>query len=445
MNIVVEKQPKCVAILRAEIPAATVTERRNQILNRYAKKARIPGFRPGKAPSAVVAKKFGHEVQEELTEMLFSEACQKGMEQEDLKVIQFSAPVDLRITETGCTFEARLTLAPEFKLPTYKGITITLPKQPDMEAAVDQAIEELRKRQADFENVDGRAADDGDFIVCDYHSTLDGKPTSEAIGKDVGYLTGRENFWIKVDEASFLPGFAAHVKGINVGETREFPLVLPEDFPVSDLSGKELQFVVVAKEIKQAVLPEVNDELASKLIPDHSLEQLKELIRGNIFAERDRRTSDLKVNKIIESLLATTSFEVPDELVRKETQNQADQMVDRGIEQGMSNDEIAAHQAEIFDRATTRAESNLRSNFLLQEIAHAENLQVTDHELLTHLSQIAHSRKESPKKMIKQLMSAGRIEGIRRSMLIGKTIDFLLEHAEVIEVDEPASTPEASA
>jgi len=443
MNIVVEKQPKCVAILRAEIPAETVNERRNAILGRYASKARIPGFRPGKAPRAVVAKRFENEVGEELADELFSAACRKGMEQDDLKVIDFGSPENFRITETGCTFETKLTLAPEFKLPEYKGVSITVPKPPDIEAELEKALEDLRQRQADFQDVDGRAAGDGDFLVCDYSSTLDGRPTSEAVGKDVGYLTGRENFWIKVDEKSFLPGFAAQVTGISTGETREFPLSLPEDFPVADLAGKELQFKVEAKEIKEAVLPELDDELAAKLLPGQSLDALKDLIRENIRNEQDRRGSDLKVNRIIETLLAATRFDVPEELVRQETQSQADGMVDRGIQQGLSNEEIAAHQEEIFARASARAESNLRSNFLLQEIARAEQLVVSDNELLTHLAQIAASRNEAPKKFIKQLASQGRIEGIRRSMLIGKAIDFLLEHANVTEVDEPS--PDATA
>jgi len=438
MNIVVEKQPKCVAILRAEIPAETVNERRNKIVNRYASKARIPGFRPGKAPKAVVAKKFDNEVQEELANELFSEACHQGMEKDDLKVISFGVPENMRITETGCTFETTLTLAPEFQLPEYKGVAITIPKLADVEAELGKALEELRQRQADFQNVDGRGAQIGDFLVCDYSSTLDGRPTSEAVGKDVGYLTGREGFWIKIDDAAFLPGFAAQVTGISVGETREFPLTLPEDFPVADLSGKELQFKVEAKEIKESILPELDDELATKVLPGQTLDQLKDLIRENIRNEHERRSSDLKVNRIIETMLASTSFDVPEELIRQETQSQADGMVDRSIQQGLSNEEIATHQEEIFARAAARAESNLKSNFILQEIARAENLSVSDHELLGHLAQIAASRKEAPKKLIKQLAKEGRIESIRRSMLIGKSIDFLLEHVNVTEIDEPA-------
>ena len=438
MNIVVEKQPKCVAILRAEIPAEKVNERRDQIVSRYASKARLPGFRPGKAPKSVVAKRFDSEVKEELSNELFSDACRQAMEQENLKVLDFGIPENLRITETSCTFEARIMLAPDFALPEYKGISITVPKPPVVEAELGKALDELRQRQADYKDIEGRPARQGDFLVCDYSSTLDGKPTSEAVGKDVGYLTGREDFWIKIDDASFLPGFALQVDGISAGETREFPLPLPGDFPVADLSGKELQFKVVAKEIKEAVLPELDDELAAKLVPDKTLDELKEMIRENILNEQERRGSDLKVSRIVETLVGATDFEVPEELVRQETQSQADKMVDRGIQQGLSNEEIAAHQADIFNQASERAESHLKSNFILQEIARAEQISVNDNELLSHLAQIAASRNEVPKKFIKQLAKENRIEGVRRSMMIGKTIDFLLEHANVTEADEPA-------
>ena len=439
MNIVVEKQPKCVALLRAEIPAETVNQRRDQIVSRYASQARLPGFRPGKAPKSVVAKRFDAEVNEELSKDLFADACRKAMEQENLKVLDFGEPTDLRITETYCTFEATMMLAPDISLPEYKGIAVDVPKSPDVEAELDKALEELRQRQSDFKDVDGRVAGPGDFLVCDYSSTLDGKPTSEAVGKDVGYLTGREGFWIKIDEASFLPGFASQVEGMAVGESREFPLTLPEDFPVADLSGKELQFKVEAKEIKEAVLPELNDEFAAKLVPGKSLDDIKEMIRENIAGEQERRSSDIKVSRVVDALVKATDFEVPEELVRQETQTQADQMVDRGIEQGLSNEDIAAHQAEIFNKANERAEAQLKSNFILQEIALAEKLEVSDNELLNHLAQIATSRKESPKKFIKQLAKQNRIESIRRSMLIGKAIDFLLEHASFTEVDEPAA------
>ena len=130
------------------------------------------------------------------------------------------------------------------------------------------------------------------------------------------------------------------------------------------------------------------------------------------------------------------SFELPEDLVFQETQNQADALVKQGVKAGMSESEIASQQGEIFASACAQAVSNLRTNFILQEIARIEKIHVTDNELINHLAQIANSRKIAPKKFIKDMQRAGRLQNIRSSMAIGKTIDFLVEHANVVESNE---------
>ena len=449
MNIAVEKQPKCVAILRAEIPANDVSARREKIVARYASKARIPGFRPGKAPKAVVAKRFEKEVGEELAEALHSDACKEAMRQESLHVLEFGAPEGLEFDAAGnCSFATKLMLAPDLALPDYKNIEVTVPTPADPDAAVDAQLDDMRQRQAEFNDIEGRGAEIGDILVCDYRTMLDGVPTGEALGRDVGFLGGREEHWIKLEEDAFLPGFSAAVIGMSPGETREFPLTLAEDFPIQELAGRDLAFTVKAQGIKQAVLPELDDEFAARLVPGKSLDELKALLRENHEAQESRRIDDLKVDRIIAALLAQTNFELPEEMVARETQAQADSMVDRGISQGLSNEEIAQHQEEIFARANARAVDSLKANFLLREIAKAEDIKVNDAELINHLGQVAASRNIAPKKFIKDLVREDRIEGIRQSMLSGKAIDFLLEHAKITEeeaseTDAPAeATPE---
>jgi trigger factor len=152
--------------------------------------------------------------------------------------------------------------------------------------------------------------------------------------------------------------------------------------------------------------------------------------------ERRRKIDDMKVNQIVAHFNAQVNFELPDELVTQETQNQADAMVKRGVQSGMSEDEIESQQEEIFASAGDQALSNLRTNFILQEIARVEKITVTDSELINHLAQIAASRKIAPKKFIRDMQRAGRIQNIRSSMSIGKTIDFLVEHANVVESTE---------
>jgi trigger factor len=437
MNIVVEKQPKCVATLRVEIPADKVNGERDQIVKGYASKARVPGFRPGKAPRAVVEKRFQKEIAEELNGALINEAYDEALKQESLHVLDFGVPEDVTTHPNGnITFVSKLTLAPEVTLPEYKGVSVTVPPYAVPAEEVEAQLTALQERFADFTDIEGRSAEMGDFAVINYTSTVEGKPTEEFLGKSAGYLSGREGFWVRLDEKAFLPGFAAQLVGMNLGDSREIAVTLPEDFPVADLQNKELVFQTTVKELKTAVLPALDDELADKLAPGKTMDAIKDIIRENMEGERRRKIDDMKVNQIVAHFNAQVNFELPEELVTQETQSQADAMVKRGVQSGMSEGEIESQQEEIFANAGSQAISNLRTNFILQEIARVEKIAVTDNELVNHLVQIANSRKVAPKKFIKDMQRAGRIPSIRSSMAIGKTIDFLVEQANVVESTE---------
>lgn len=443
MNIVVEKQPKCVATLRVEIPAEKVQGQREQIVRGYASKARVPGFRPGKAPKALVEKKFEKEITEELNERLFNEAFDEALKQENLKVLDFGIPENLTTSaDGGLSFVSKLTLAPEVQLPEYKGIKVTIPPVDVPDEEVQSQLQALRERFADFKNIEGRAAAMADFAVVDYTSTVEGKPTEEFLGKPAGYLSGREDFWIRLDEKAFLPGFAEQLVGMNGGDSKEVTVTIPDDFPVADLRGKEMVFNVTIKELKEAILPELNDELAAKLAPDKTIAEITEIIRDNMQQERKRRIEDMKVNQIVAHFNSLVDFELPDELVTQETQTQADAMVRRGVQAGMSEDEIESQQTEIFASAGSQAVSNLRTNFILQEISRVEGITVSDAELVNHLARVAQTRKVSPKKFIKDLNRSGRLPSIRSSIGIGKAIDFLVQNAEVVESAEVTLTEE---
>ncbi|WP_200271499.1 trigger factor [Luteolibacter pohnpeiensis] len=434
MNIVVEKQPKCVATLRVEIPSDKVNGQRDQIVRGYANKARIQGFRPGKAPRALVEKRFQKEITEELTGALVNEAYDEALKQESLKVLDFGIPENLVTNPDGSmSFESKLTLAPDFSLPDYKNLTVKVPPLALPEEELDAQLQALRERFADFSDIEGRAAAAGDFAVIDYSSTVEGKPTEEFLGKSAGYLSSREGFWVRLDEKAFLPGFALQLEGMNVGDSKEITLTLPDDFPVNDLQNKEITFQVTLKELKEAQLPELDDELAEKLAPGQTMDGIKSIIRENLEGERRRKIDDSKVNQIVSHFNEQVDFELPEALINQETQSQANAMISRGMQSGMSKEEVTSQQAEIMASAGNQAVANLRTNFILQEIARAENITVSDNELVNHLAQIAAQRKVAPKKFIRDLQREGRLSNIRSSMVIGKTIDFLVEHATVEE------------
>jgi len=443
MNITVDKQPNCLATLRVEIPPDAVSSERDRILSAYASQARIQGFRPGKAPRHVIEKRFGDAIREELQDRLTRKAYSEAMEKEHLKVLDFGSPENFTESPGGSvTFEATLTLAPDIELPEYKGLTIRAPDPEVTEEEIQGQLEQLRERFAEYLDIEDRGAAEGDLLVIDFTSTLDGQPLEEALGKPAGYLAGREGFWLKVDEESFLPGFATQLLDARPGDEKHLKVTLPEDFPVEELRERELDFEVRVKELKEARLPELDDELASKIAPDTTLEELKEIVRERMGAEKRRQIDDFKVNQVVEHFNGLVDVELPEDLLRHETQSQADQLVARGVESGMSEEEIAQRQTEIFATAGMQARTNLKTNFILQEIARAEGIEVNDQELVAHLARIASSREENPKTFIKRMQQEGRITGVRNSMLIGKAIDFVLEHATVEAMPEtPAEAP----
>lgn len=247
---------------------------------------------------------------------------------------------------------------------------------------------------------------------------------------------------MRLDEKAFLPGFAAQLVGMNVGDNKEIAITLPEDFPVAGLQNQELIFTTTVKELKEAQLPELDDELAARLAPGKTMDEIKTIIRENMQTERKRKIEDMKVNQIVAHFNNQVDFELPEELITQETQSQADAMVQRGVKAGMSEEEIASQEAEIFASAGHQAVTNLRTNFILQEIARVENITVSDMELVNHLARIAQSRKVAPKKFIKDIQRSGRLASIRSSIGIGKAIDFLVEHANVVESAETNLTEE---
>lgn len=445
MNIVVEKQPKCLATLRAEVPAEKVTQEREKLFRNITRQVKLPGFRPGKVPRKVIEKRFGESIAEDLQTALIRQAVEEGMKQEELRVLEFHEPEAPTFHQDGTfSFHCEMVLAPEFPLPEYKGLEIEVPKLEVTDEMVEQNIDKLREQHAEFKDIEPRPVAEGDVAVINYTTTLDGKPVEEAVGKPVGYLEGREDYWVAVDEGSFLPGFASQLVGMNSGEKREVKVTLPEDFPVADLRGREVVFDVELTGLKEKIVPELTDEFAAELVPDTDVEGLRTAVRESLLLEVEKRISNYKVEQVINHLVNQAHFELPDELLTNETQSQADDLVQQGVNSGMSEEQIAEQEAEIFNAAGQRAQNSLRSNFILQRIAEEEGIEVSDHELVEHITRIAHKHNQPVKKVFDELNKQGRVPGIRNGLLIGKTIDFLVDQAVIREVEPPPPEEQAA-
>lgn len=445
MNITIERQEKCLATLRVEVPSATVNAEKSKILASYAKQAKIPGFRPGKAPLAVIEKRFQNDIKEEIESRLINQSLQESLKKENLKVLDFGNPNNLSFTQDGgFRYDTVLTLAPEITLPEYKGIAVTVPSNEVSEDDLNTQIDGLRQRFADFTDIEGRSAALEDFCVIDFTSSLDGEPLEQALGRPAGYLGGREGFWVRMQDDSFLPGFADQLVGLNVGDTKDVSITIPEDFPLEAIRQKDIVFHVAIKELKSQVLPELNDEFAVKLMgPEKTIDDLKAAITDGMKTNKQKEIDDMKINQMIAHFDQAVEFEIPETLLQAETQNQADALVQSAAQSGMNDEEITSQREALLDTAAAQAKTNIKTNFILQEIAEKENIVVNDNELVQHLLGIAQKRKEDPSKFIKSLQRNGQIPGVRNSLLINKALDFLLEHASVTESAEETATPSA--
>tara|TARA_B110000037_G_scaffold207109_1_gene253745 strand:- start:10217 stop:11548 length:1332 start_codon:yes stop_codon:yes gene_type:complete len=437
MNIRLEKKEKCLAALSVEVPAEKVTEERNKVLKGFVTQARIPGFRPGKAPLSVIEKAHSSDITQEVESRLIQNSFQEALkENNDLKVLSVKNPKNVTHQADGSfTFEAEIITAPEISLPEYKGLEIEVPKSEITDEAVDQNLEQLRQRFADYEDITDRATELGDLAIIDYTATIDGKPLDEVGGEQAKSLASNEGYWIRIEDEAFFPGFTDALIGSKPNDDKEITITLPDDFPIESIRGMEAVFAVTVTGLKNESLPELDDEFAGKIEAGKSLDDIKALIRDDLDLRQKRQLEEIKINSVLAKLNALTDFDVPEEFLQSETQGQADAMVSEGLEAGMSEDEVEERKAGLFEEAQVRAKNSLKTNFLLTEIGEKEKLKVENSEVLQRVTVMAKQAKKPVKGYMKELQKNGQLGNIRQNMIFSKAIDFLVEHANVTEVE----------
>src|SRR5258708_35582541 len=231
MKVEVEKQPGFVSKLQIELAPEEVAKEWDAIANSFARFGTIPGYRPGKAPRAVIDKRFRKEIQEEVTKKLVSKSYREAIEQKKLRVASLTNLEAVQFGEDkSMRYQATVVTAPEFKLPDYKNIPVQLPDTKVTEAEIDATLERLRDQTADFVDVPERAAQMEDFVVIDFEGTVDGKPISEVAPQASKNLHGGKKFWLHLAADNFLPKFCDQIGGQKRDETRTVGCHLPADF-----------------------------------------------------------------------------------------------------------------------------------------------------------------------------------------------------------------------
>ena len=439
MKVDVENQPQGLATLRIELPPEEVRKEWDSIANNYSRYARIPGYRAGKAPRQVIEKKFRKEIQDELTKTLVSKSYQEAIAKKNLRVVSLNDLGDVEFGEDrSMRFRATVVTEPEFEVPEYKNIPVQLPNTAVTEEEIETALERLRDQAADFTDVTDRDLAMGDFAVIDFTGAIDGIPISEIIPEASKNLHGGRKFWLPLAPKNFLPEFCEQIVGMKPGETRSVQVSFPADFPVPDLVGKKADYAVTLNEIKQKVLPLVDDDFAAKLLPGKTLADLRHTIEHNLEHEKAQEVERAKEGQVVKFLHEHISFDLPPSLLKNETRRALNELVHRNRERGVTDDLLKGKEKELIEGAGSLAAHRLKTNFILHRIAESEKIQVTRQEVDNGIRERAALYNISVEKMRKEFEENNRINGLAEEILLGKTLDFLKENVIVQTTPEPA-------
>ncbi len=433
MKVEVEKQPDSVSTLQIELPAEQVAKEWNAIADNFARYAKIPGYRPGKAPRRVIEAKFKKEIQEELTKKLVSKSYRDAVAEKQLRVVSLTNLEDVKIgDDKTMRFRATVITAPEFDLPDYKNITVQLPPLEVTEEEVNTAMERLRDQSADFVEVEPeRALQMEDFAVIDFEGTIEGRPISEIAPEASKNLHGGKKFWLRMGPENFLPNFCEQLVGQKKEETRLVIVTFPADLPVKELAGKKADYAVTLREIKQKVLPELDDAFATKLTKDKTLAELRAMVAHDLEHEKEHAMEQAKESQIVKALHEQTQFDLPSQLLRNETRRALGELVQRNRQRGVPDEMLKSKEKELVEGAGSLAAHRLKTNFILHRIAEAEKIQVTPEEVEERIRNQAAHYNLSVEKMRKEIDEHQGINGLVEEILLGKAIDFLKANVRV--------------
>jgi trigger factor len=329
-------------------------------------------------------------------------------------------------------FRATLVLQPEFDVPDYKGIPVSVPSAEVTDADVDGSIENLREQQADFPDVTpARPAAMEDYVVVDYDGTIEGEPVHVKFPKAGKPLSHNKDFWIMMTDEAFFPGYCKNLVGANTGETREFDVEVPADFPVEGMPGSKIHYKVTLKELKERVLPEVNDEFAAKVLKDKSLAELRTLAREELVRQKQREADAAKRTSVMTHLTSKVECELPTTLVRQQTQSILDDIVKENQERGVADEILREHEKDLVGSAAQSARERIKGTFILLRIAEKEKITATEMDLRRRIAQMAARSNMTFDKMVKELQKRGVIDQIREELVTAKALDFVASQAAV--------------
>jgi trigger factor len=412
----------CRRELELEIPAEEVSKATDKIAKDLMRVARVPGFRPGKAPITLIKKRFAEEIKGEVLQTLVPERVENAVAEQKLTPVSQPQVDKLDYNEgQAVKFRAVFEVLPEFELGDYQNLDIEMPAMDITEEDVLKALEETRERAATFAPVEGRAVENGDFVQLKLIGTPEGG----------GEPLQADNVLCHVGAEETMEPFNTNLMGAKAGDHKDFAVEYPADYPDPKLAGKKFHYAADVLGIKTKKLPELNDDFAKDVSDATSLDELKKKIRESLEHERDHRQKDLQREKIIAELIKLHDFPVPESLVEHQMDARLERVVRSLAQQGVDPRAVNVDWVTLRNRQAERAKDDVKAELIVDRIASTENIDAAEEDVTHELGHLAGHSNESVDAIRARLTKQGALDRMKAKLRSDKTLDWLAQNAKI--------------
>jgi len=413
-----------------EVPVDQVKAETDRVIADIQKRAHLPGFRPGKAPVSIIRSRFAQDIRRQVLDNLLPKAFREHAEKDHLKVVGTPDVTDVHFHDNEpLRFKAEFEIAPEFELGEYRDIPVEYEEAQASDTEVDERIEQIRERKAEYVNQDPRPLADGDFAVVHLKSVdgVEGKPIDNP------------DMMLHIGDPETFPEFTENLRGVAPGEEREFDVKYPEDYGQEQLAGKMIRFLAAVKGVRKKEVPEVNDEFARDLGDYQNIEELRDAVRRSILAEKTYAAQEEAKTKLIDKLVENHDFSVPEAYIDRQTEVGIENRLRGLAAQGVDPRSLKLDWAKLKEGYRDKAIHDVKASLLIERVADAEAIHATQDEVDKEVQRIAKQEREPVAATRKKLEENGGIGRIASHIRTEKTLNFLFENARKVPKTTPAS------
>jgi len=432
MKVNLEKQENNLFKLSIEIDADVAAQEYNKACRKTGENINIPGFRKGKAPRSMIEKHVGvgriqQRVLDALLPNIFADLISEH--QFDLATEPVVENYNFELGKP-VSVTARLEIKPEVNLVNHKGQVIEVPEFKHSDDVIDKELKLLSEKFATLEPIVGRPAEVTDIVIIDFTGTVNGEPIKGGAGK---------NQQLDLSNSHFIKGFAEQTVGKSIGEEFTINVTFPEDYQDKALSGKPAEFKIKINEIKKKITPEINDELAQKVGPFQTLEDLKADMAKYLEKTRENENKIRTEKAILEKIVDSAKVDIPDSMVNREAKTLLEEIQARFKSQGISWDQVLEQQGHenTWNSLREEAAKRVRTSLVLSAVAKTENIQLTEEDFLEKVRELARTYNSDEKAIYEQMaQNPALAQGLSQQIMSQKIINYLLENNEVKYIED---------